>query len=85
MLRSEVWTIIKGEGEFALNDEIRVVKPGDVLVIPVEAKHGIKANTDLEFIEVQTGSQLIEEDIVRIFMTWEEVEEHCKSFNDRSL
>ncbi|WP_085506170.1 sugar phosphate nucleotidyltransferase [Thalassobacillus devorans] len=76
--RSEVWTIIKGEGEFALNEEIRNVKPGDVLVIPVEAKHGIKAITDMEFIEVQTGSQLIEEDIVRIFMTWEEVEEHCK-------
>jgi mannose-1-phosphate guanylyltransferase len=78
--RSEVWTIIKGEGEFALNDVIRIVKPGDVVVIPVEAKHGIKANTDLEFIEVQTGSQLIEEDIVRIFMTWEEVEEHCMLF-----
>ncbi|RLQ94817.1 sugar phosphate nucleotidyltransferase [Falsibacillus albus] len=77
--RSEVWTIIKGEGELALNDEIRVVKPGDVLIIPVEAKHGIKATTDLEFVEVQTGSQLIEEDIVRIFMTWDEVEEHCKS------
>jgi mannose-1-phosphate guanylyltransferase len=77
--RSEVWTIIKGEGEFVLNDEIRHVKPGDVLVIPVESKHGIKANTNLEFIEVQTGSQLIEEDIVRIFMTWEEVEEHCMS------
>ncbi|MEH7373559.1 sugar phosphate nucleotidyltransferase [Neobacillus drentensis] len=76
--RSEVWTIINGEGEFAFNDEIRFVKPGDVLVIPVEAKHGIKANTDLEFIEVQTGSHLIEEDIVRVFMTWEEVEEHCK-------
>jgi mannose-1-phosphate guanylyltransferase len=77
--RSEVWTIIKGEGEFALNDEIRMVKPGDVLIIPVEAKHGIKATTDLEFVEVQSGSQFIEEDIVRIFMTWEEVEEHCKS------
>jgi len=76
--RSEVWTIIKGEGYFALNDEIVSVKSGDVLVIPVEAKHGIKAITDLEFIEVQTGSQLIEEDIVRIFMTWDEVEEHCK-------
>ncbi|WP_066175334.1 sugar phosphate nucleotidyltransferase [Bacillus marinisedimentorum] len=77
--RNEVWTIINGEGEFALNDEIRTVRPGDVLVIPVEAKHGIKATTDLEFIEVQTGSQIIEEDIVSIFMTWEEVEEHCKS------
>ncbi|MBB6447572.1 sugar phosphate nucleotidyltransferase [Bacillus benzoevorans] len=77
--RSEVWTIIKGEGLFALNDEIRTVRPGDVLVIPAEAKHAIKAITDLELIEVQAGSQLIEEDIVRIFMTWEEVEEHCKS------
>ncbi|MEK3764656.1 sugar phosphate nucleotidyltransferase [Solibacillus sp. FSL K6-4121] len=76
--RSEVWTIIKGEGHFALDDKIRHVKPGDVLIIPVESKHGIKAITDMEFIEVQTGSQLIEEDIVRIFMTWEEVEEHCK-------
>lgn len=78
--RSEVWTIIKGEGEFVLNDEIINVKTGDVLVIPVEAKHGIKANTDIEFIEVQTGSQLIEEDIVRIFLTWEEVREHCRLF-----
>jgi mannose-1-phosphate guanylyltransferase len=75
--RSEVWTIIKGEGEFALNGEIRRVKPGDVLEIPVGSKHGIKAITDLEFIEVQTGTQLIEEDIIRIYMTWEEVETNC--------
>jgi mannose-1-phosphate guanylyltransferase len=75
--RSEVWTIIKGEGEFAFNGEIRRVKPRDVLEIPVGAKHGIKAITDLEFIEVQTGTELIEEDIVRIYMTWEEVEENC--------
>ena len=81
--RSEVWTIIKGKGQFALNGEIRTVSAGDVLVIPVEAKHGIKADTDMEFIEVQTGSQLIEEDIVRIFMQWEEVEEHCGSLTSK--
>lgn len=75
--RSEVWTIIKGEGQFALNDEIRLVKPGDVLKIKVGDKHGIKAITDMEFVEVQSGTDLIEEDIVRIFMTWEEVEAHC--------
>jgi mannose-1-phosphate guanylyltransferase len=75
--RSEVWTIIKGEGEFAFNGEIRYVKPGDVLEIPVGAKHGIKAITDLEFIEVQSGTELIEEDIIRIYMTWEEVEANC--------
>ncbi|MCP3761365.1 sugar phosphate nucleotidyltransferase [Domibacillus sp. A3M-37] len=77
--RSEVWKIIKGEGEFALNDEIRSVKPGDVLQITVGDKHGIKALTDLEFVEVQTGTDLVEEDIVRIFMTWEEVEQHCEA------
>ncbi|ARA98324.1 sugar phosphate nucleotidyltransferase [Geobacillus thermodenitrificans] len=79
--RSEVWTIIRGEGEFALNGEIRRVKPGDVLEIPVGAKHGIKAITDLEIIEVQTGTELIEEDIVRIYMTWEEVQDHCLSMS----
>jgi mannose-1-phosphate guanylyltransferase len=77
--RSEVWTIIKGEGVFAQNDQLRVVKPGDVLQIKVGEKHGLKAVTDLELIEVQSGTQLIEEDIVRVFMTWEEVEEHCYS------
>ncbi|PWN14500.1 mannose-1-phosphate guanylyltransferase [Bacillus thuringiensis] len=82
--RSEVWTIIKGKGQFALNDEIRTVSAGDVLVIPVQAKHGIKADTNMEFIEVQTGSQLIEEDIVRIFMQWEEVEEHCGSLINKN-
>ncbi|MFS0555804.1 sugar phosphate nucleotidyltransferase [Brevibacillus sp. 179-C9.3 HS] len=77
--RSEVWTIISGIGEFALNDKIFTVKAGDVLQIPVGSKHGIKAITDIEFIEVQTGTDLVEEDIVRIFMTWEEVEEHCQT------
>ena len=76
--RSEVWTITNGEGEFALDDVIYEVKPGDVLHIPVEAKHGIRARTDLEFIEVQAGSDLVEGDIVRIFMSWDEVEKHCK-------
>ncbi|KYD29141.1 sugar phosphate nucleotidyltransferase [Geobacillus sp. FSL W8-0032] len=76
--RSEVWTIIRGEGEFVLNGEIRPVKPGDVLEIPVGAKHGIKAMTDLELIEVQTGTPLIEEDIIRVYMSWDEVEQFCR-------
>jgi len=78
-LRTEVWIIIRGEGEFVINDKIRIVKPGDILAIPIGAKHSIKANTNLEFIEVQTGPQLIEEDIERIFMTWEEIIYHCTS------
>lgn len=75
--RSEVWTIISGEGLYAFNGVVYRVKPGDVLNIPIGAKHGLRALTDLEFIEVQMGRGLVEEDIVRIYMTWEEVEEHC--------
>ncbi len=74
--RDEVWTIIKGEGAFVLNDEVRSIKTGDVIQIQAGDKHAVKAVTDLEIIEVQTGSQLIEEDIVRLFMSWEEIEDH---------
>jgi len=80
--RSEVWTITNGKGEFALNDVIYDVKPGDVLNIPVGAKHGVRARTDLEFIEVQAGTDLVEDDIVRIFMGWDEVERYCKTAKD---
>ena len=72
-----IWTVIRGEGEFALDGAIRPVRAGDVLEIPAGIRHGIKALTDLEFIEVQAGSQLVEEDIVRVCMSWEEVREMC--------
>ncbi|HDX9627876.1 TPA: cupin domain-containing protein [Bacillus cereus] len=79
--RSEIWTIVKGEGVFVLDNEIRVVRPGDVLEIQPGQKHAIKAVSDLEFIEVQSGSELIEEDIVRVCMKWEEIERICYSKN----
>lgn len=70
--RSEVWVIVSGQGEFILDGKLTLVKVGDILDIPVGAKHGIKAITDVELIEVQTGSELVEEDIVRLAMTWED-------------
>nr|WP_088327676.1 sugar phosphate nucleotidyltransferase [Bacillus cereus] len=79
--RSEVWTIVKGEGIFVLDNDIQVVRSGDVLEIHSGQKHAIKAVTDLEFIEVQSGSELVEEDIVRIYMKWEEIEGVCYSKN----
>ncbi|TGE37839.1 mannose-1-phosphate guanylyltransferase [Desulfosporosinus fructosivorans] len=82
-LRSEIWSITNGTGEFALDDVIYQVKPGDVLRIPVGSKHGILADTDLEFIEVQTGSQLKEEDITRIFVNWKEVTKHCETVQNK--
>lgn len=76
--RSEFWTITKGEGIFALNDQLSHVRAGDVIHVPLAAKHAIKATTDMEIIEVQTGSELVEEDIHRITLNWEEIEQHCK-------
>lgn len=75
--RNEVWTIILGEGEVVLNGKIHSVKTGDVLQIPVGSKHGIKAITDLEFIEVQIGSELTEEDIIRVSLAWKDVISQC--------
>ncbi|WP_223192426.1 sugar phosphate nucleotidyltransferase [Paenibacillus sedimenti] len=71
--RSEAWTIIAGEGELMLNDKLIEVKAGDVIQIPIRARHAIRAVTDLEFIEVQTGTELIEEDNIRLYAEWEEI------------
>lgn len=75
--RSEIWTVVSGTGEFALDGTIYPVKAGDVLQIKNQAKHGVRAISDLEIIEVQMGRELIEEDIVRLYMTWDEIEDHC--------
>ncbi|NEW07160.1 cupin domain-containing protein [Paenibacillus sp. SYP-B3998] len=71
--RSEAWTIISGEGELVLNEKLIHVKAGDVIQIPMRSRHSIRGITDLEFIEVQTGSELVEEDNIRLFMSWEEI------------
>lgn len=63
--RSEVWTIVEGEGWYALDGNVLPVKAGEVAYIPVEHWHALKAKTKLTMIEVQAGHPLIEEDIER--------------------
>ncbi len=69
--RDEVWTIINGKGLLVLDGETREVKCGDVIHIKREQFHAIKGITDLYFIEVQSGDELIEEDIERYDWNWE--------------
>lgn len=71
--RNETWTIISGEGELILNEKLIPVKAGDVIQIPTLSRHSVRAITNLEFIEVQTGSELVEEDNIRLCMEWEEI------------
>lgn len=68
--RSEIWTCVDGEGIFVLDGERKHIKRGDVMNIPTEHYHSIKAITDLIFIEVQIGNPLIEEDIERFDFEW---------------
>ncbi|OKP83292.1 mannose-1-phosphate guanylyltransferase [Paenibacillus sp. P3E] len=74
--RNEIWTILSGKGEFVLNDKLSSIYAGQVVEIPAGSKHGIRAITDLEFIEVQYGNEIIEEDINRIFLSWDELMKH---------
>ncbi|MCI1859239.1 MAG: cupin domain-containing protein [Sporolactobacillus sp.] len=78
-LRQEVWTVIRGRGRYAENGVIRSVKPGDVVIVPAETMHAIIADEAMELIEVQMGSQLIEEDIERQYLKWSDIEENCST------
>lgn len=65
--RAEHWVIVSGEGEVTLGDDRFVVVPDQVVYVPRGATHRI-ANVGsemLEFIEVQTGALLSEDDIER--------------------
>ncbi|MEH7492710.1 sugar phosphate nucleotidyltransferase [Neobacillus niacini] len=75
-LRDEVWTIVRGEGELALDNYITRVKAGDIIHLPAGKRHGIKAFTELEFIEVQTGIGISDEDFTRLYFEWEDVINH---------
>lgn len=70
--RSEVWTFVDGEGLLMLDDEVIKVSRGYVAHIEKGHKHAVKALTDLSFIEVQSGDQLVEEDIIRLRLDWPE-------------
>ncbi|WP_163182670.1 sugar phosphate nucleotidyltransferase [Neobacillus sedimentimangrovi] len=75
-LRDEVWTIVRGEGELALDESITRVKAGDIIHLPAGKKHGIKALSELEFVEVQTGIGISDEDFTRLYFDWNEVINH---------
>jgi mannose-1-phosphate guanylyltransferase len=53
------------------------VRAGDVLTIEQGSRHSLRARTEMEIIEVQSGTQLIEEDIVRLAYDWDEIVMLC--------
>ena len=66
--RAEHWIIAKGEAMVVLGEDTLYRKQDEAIYIPVKTKHRIKntsSSEELVFIEVQTGDNLDEEDIIR--------------------
>jgi mannose-6-phosphate isomerase len=65
--RSEHWTVVNGVGRATVGDTVTTLERGQSVNIPLGAKHRIEnSHTELlEFIEVQFGDYLGEDDIVR--------------------
>jgi mannose-6-phosphate isomerase len=66
--RAEHWFIVQGKAKVTLNDEIFELENGMTVDIAVGDKHRVEnpdSNEKLIFIEIQRGSYLGEDDIIR--------------------
>lgn len=65
--RSEHWVVVHGEAEVTRGEEVFALHEDQSTYIPVNTKHRLRnpGSTPLEIIEVQSGSYVGEDDIVR--------------------
>ncbi|MEA2863378.1 MAG: mannose-phosphate guanylyltransferase / mannose-6-phosphate isomerase [Bradyrhizobium sp.] len=66
--RSEHWIVVRGAARVTVNDVVKTVHENESVYIPIGAAHRMEnpGKIPLELIEVQTGSYLAEDDIIRI-------------------
>ncbi|MCD7059666.1 mannose-1-phosphate guanylyltransferase/mannose-6-phosphate isomerase [Pelagibacterium xiamenense] len=66
--RAEHWVVVRGTGEIEVDGRIKTLRENESIYIPQGAMHRLSnpGKMLLEVIEVQTGSYLGEDDIVRI-------------------
>jgi mannose-1-phosphate guanylyltransferase/mannose-6-phosphate isomerase len=65
--RSEHWVVVKGTAEVTVADKVQTVHENESIYIPIGSKHRLAnpGRIPLELIEVQVGSYLGEDDIIR--------------------
>jgi mannose-1-phosphate guanylyltransferase/mannose-6-phosphate isomerase len=65
--RAEHWIVVKGTAEITIDEKIFCLKDNESTFIPAKVKHRLKnpSTESLEIIEVQSGSYLGEDDIIR--------------------
>ncbi|MBD5133146.1 MAG: cupin domain-containing protein [Clostridiales bacterium] len=56
--RDEVWTVISGRGYTIVDGMEESIKPGDVIAMAAGCKHTVRAETELQLIEVQVGEEI---------------------------
>jgi len=66
--RSEHWVVVKGTALVTINGQAKFVHDGESVFIPQNAPHRLEnpGKIDLEIVEIQGGSYLGEDDIVRL-------------------
>lgn len=66
--RAEHWVVVRGTANVTIGNEIKTLHENESIYIPMGTPHRLEnpGKIDLELIEVQTGSYLGEDDIVRI-------------------
>ena len=66
--RAEHWVVVRGTAEVTIGADVKSVHENESIYIPLGAVHRLanRGKIPLELIEVQTGSYLGEDDIVRI-------------------
>lgn len=81
MNHEETWTIVRGTGIVACEEEMVEVGVGSVIKVGRGQWHAVKSFEELEFVEIQRGWGLSEEDIERRFLLWSEIERHVELSN----
>jgi mannose-1-phosphate guanylyltransferase/mannose-6-phosphate isomerase len=66
--RSEHWVVVQGTAEVTVHDQVRAVHENESIYIPIGSVHRLAnpGKIPLELIEVQVGSYVGEDDIVRL-------------------
>jgi mannose-1-phosphate guanylyltransferase / mannose-6-phosphate isomerase len=66
--RAEHWIVVRGTARVTIGDQVKLLYENESIYVPSGARHRLEnpGKIDLELIEVQTGSYLGEDDIVRI-------------------
>jgi mannose-1-phosphate guanylyltransferase / mannose-6-phosphate isomerase len=66
--RAEHWIVVKGTAEVTCGADVKIVHENESIYLPIGSTHRLAnpGKINLELIEVQTGSYLGEDDIVRL-------------------